>query len=82
MQKRGEGAIMGGNNGRGSAAVEAQIQIELTAQQRCLLIMEIMKDSGERLQRILRNITGPFRAEIDQIFYNGVVRRGIAELFK
>ena len=62
--------------------MEAQIQLELSARQRYLLIMEIIKESGERLQRILRNISGPFRAEIDQMFYSGVVRRGIAELFK
>ena len=73
---------MGGNNGRGSPQMETRIQLELSAQQRYLLIMEIMKESGERLQRILRNITGPFRAEIDQMFYAGVVRRGVAELLK
>jgi len=72
---------MGGNNGRGSPQMEECIQIQLSDHQRHLLAMKALKATGERLERTSRYFAGLFRAEIDQMFYAGVVRRGVARLF-
>ena len=62
--------------------MECMIQGEITARQRVQTILKsaYIRDIGP--QELLERLIGALGGEINQLIYAGVVRRGIAELFK